>query len=48
MKHINTNLFKCFQGIHLREAHPDFDSLQLSQKKKSVSKYIHLPKTSLD
>ena len=33
MKHINTNLFKCFQGIHLREAHPDFDSLQLSQKK---------------
>ena len=26
---------------------PDFDSLQLSQKK-SISKYIHLPKTSLD
>ena len=38
---------RCFREYIYVKHIPDFNSLQLSQKK-SISKYIHLPKASLD
>ena len=50
MKHANTNVFKDFSGNTLKWNISliliSYNSL--TEKKKSISKYIHLPKASLD